>query len=200
MRNVGDTWIVDITHYLEPDGSVPEGPFRRIASYFGSIVSAASLQPAGEWLDAAIRCRRRPGRRPCPGHIRVRRVDLPSRVEWHCTFCGDNGLISHWRGTRWDLNPLHKGAPTGAVLEVRLSAEELAELRGIFILSPESRTIVHTAPLASGGAVLRGSLDDLEELAEYIAAEAIDEPAGTRQMVLHRVLDKLEAVIDVRGG
>ena len=114
---MGDTWITDLTHYLMDDGSMAEGPWSRIARHFGSIASAASLHQSGGWVDTAIRCRRRPGRQPCPGHIRLIRTDVPSRVEWHCTFCSDNGLISNWQNTIWDLSQSRKdsGAEASSV-------------------------------------------------------------------------------------
>jgi hypothetical protein len=105
---MGDTWIVDMTHYLMADGMLAEGPWAGIARHFGAIASAASLQKTGIWVDTALRCRRRPGRRPCPGHIRLFRTDIPSRIEWHCTSCDDDGWISNWEGTIWDLSPSGK--------------------------------------------------------------------------------------------
>jgi hypothetical protein len=33
---------------------------------------------------------------PCPGHISVYRADLPARIEWSCTSCDDQGIISGW--------------------------------------------------------------------------------------------------------
>ncbi len=101
---MGNTYIVDITDYLLPGGDLPDGPAGRFARYFGRIVSAASLERFGIWVDTEIQCRRRPGRKPCPGHIRLRRIDTEDRVEWHCTSCDDNGWISRWQGTQWDLS------------------------------------------------------------------------------------------------
>jgi len=101
---VGDTWIVDITHYLLPGGILVGGPAGRIARYFGSIIAAASTRPAGVWADTDLHCRRRPGRRPCPGHIRALRLDAQDVVKWHCSSCDDNGLIQSWKGSMWDLS------------------------------------------------------------------------------------------------
>lgn len=199
---MGNTWITDITDFMLPDGSLPDGPAGRMARYFGSIVSAASVQPAGPWVDVAIRCRRRPGRRPCPGHIRLRSLDIPSHVEWHCTSCGDNGVISHWRGTRWDLKRQEERTPTEGAIQIRLNMEELVELRKILLLSPESQMVLDAALLVSGGALLRGTLEDLEapELAEHIAAEADHERNNRRQAVLDGVMEKLELVVAEHGG
>ena len=101
---MGNTWIVDITHYLLPGGRLADGPAGRIARYFGSIVAKASTQPAGMWVDTDLCCRRRPGRKRCPGHIRVLRVDATDIVQRHCPSCDDNGLIQNWKGSMWDLS------------------------------------------------------------------------------------------------
>jgi len=70
---MGDNWVTDMTHFLDvlnPDDEMP-GSVRRFGEYLGRIVEAATAAPPLVLLDTAIRCRRRPGRKPCPGHISV---------------------------------------------------------------------------------------------------------------------------------
>lgn len=63
---MGDTWIVDITHFgdpRDPSLDIPEGA-RRMGQFFGTIVSAATAWPFPNVArTTALRCRRRPGRR-----------------------------------------------------------------------------------------------------------------------------------------
>lgn len=95
-------WVVDLRHFLAPSGAIAElpGPARRLAEYFASIVVDATSN-----LDEppSVRCRRRPGRRPCPGVLMAYpSPEEPEVIEWHCPECGDYGVIRGWEGTLWD--------------------------------------------------------------------------------------------------
>jgi hypothetical protein len=65
---MGNTWIVDLRHYLTPTGAMAPMPSRArlLAEYFASIVVEATTN-----LDdpPTLRCRRRPGHRRCSGII-----------------------------------------------------------------------------------------------------------------------------------
>ena len=99
---MGNTWIVDLRHYLTPAGAMAQMTSRAriLAEYFASIVVDATTN-----LDdpPTVRCRRRPGHRPCSGIV----MPYPSADEnddilWHCPVCHDNGIISGWQNTLWD--------------------------------------------------------------------------------------------------
>ena len=99
---MGNTWIVDLRHYLDPAGAIAEMPSRArlLAEYFASIVLDATVNLEEE---PSVRCRRRPGHRRCTGII----MSYPSaedtdRIYWHCPVCDDKGLISGWQNTLWD--------------------------------------------------------------------------------------------------
>lgn len=100
---MGDTWICHLTDFLDERGGIgpPSGPARRLAEHFGAIVAAASRLPRRTVATTSVACRRRPGRRPCPGRIQAV-VTEESPIRWQCPACGDNGLISSWEGTLWD--------------------------------------------------------------------------------------------------
>ena len=103
---MGDAWITDMRHFLdvlEPDVEFPR-PARRLAEYFGKIVEAATSNPPMVLLNTEIRCRRRPGRKPCVGHVRLVYKDDEDEGEiiWECTSCGDRGIIRGFEGTPWD--------------------------------------------------------------------------------------------------
>lgn len=74
---MGDTWVTDITYLPRPDKLLPDiyAPARRLAVYFGAIVAAASVALPDEVVETGLRCRQRPGRRPCPGSIDLQRSD-----------------------------------------------------------------------------------------------------------------------------
>ena len=99
---MGNTWVVDMRHFLAPNGAIADMPSRarRLAEYFASIVADATTN-----LDdpPTVRCRRWPAHRRCTGII----MSYPSaddleRIHWHCPVCNDNGLISGWQNTLWD--------------------------------------------------------------------------------------------------
>lgn len=105
MDLVSDTWITDLTHFLDEEGRIvpKKGPARRLTEFFASIVTMCShpyLTPPPKYL---VRCRRRPARKPCAGVIQAD-LDPPTEdIVWWCPVCGDNGYIRNWKGTIWDL-------------------------------------------------------------------------------------------------
>ena len=99
---MGNTWIVDLRHYLTPTGAMGPMPSRArlLAEYFANIVVDATTN-----LDdpPTLRCRRRPGHRRCTGIIfAVPSIDEDDTILWHCPVCHDNGVIRGWQGTLWD--------------------------------------------------------------------------------------------------
>jgi len=86
-------FVSDLRHYLDMPADVP-GPARRMAERLILIVRAATAGDAGVRWVSALTCDRRPGRQPCPGHLDLSRTDIPPSIEWRCTSCGDDGVIS----------------------------------------------------------------------------------------------------------
>ncbi len=103
---MADTWIINLTHYLDEGGTTVSLPpqARRLAEFFGSIARAVSTGPRDTPILTGVWCRRRPRRKPCKGII-VAVVDSQSEeIRWQCPHCHDNGLISGWRNTPWDTS------------------------------------------------------------------------------------------------
>jgi len=99
---MGNTWIVDLRHYLTPAGAMAPMPSRArlLAEYFASIVVDATTNLDG---SPTLRCRRRPGHRRCSGTIlAVPSPDEGDAILWHCPVCHDNGVIRGWQNTLWD--------------------------------------------------------------------------------------------------
>jgi hypothetical protein len=93
-------------HFLNADGDLNEdlpGPAFRLASQLGAIVKAVSARKDPRSFQTGVKCRRRPGRKPCPGEI-LAKIDTTNDfpIIWHCSNCDDNGLISGWQGTLFD--------------------------------------------------------------------------------------------------
>ena len=72
-RGVPNTWITDMTHYLDDAGGIVAMPgrVRRLADHFGAIVAAVSALTLEKVVRTHVSCRRRPARRRCAGRIRA---------------------------------------------------------------------------------------------------------------------------------
>ena len=97
------TVVTDLTHFLTKEGAIAPMPVqaRRLAEFLGDIVVAATMSNAD---PHRVKCRRRPGRKPCPGEIETA-FEEDDRIVWWCPVCGENGYISHWQETLWDRTP-----------------------------------------------------------------------------------------------
>ena len=106
---MGNSWIVDLRHYLTPAGAMAEMPNRArlLAEYFASIVLDATANLDEE---PTVRCRRRPGHQRCSGIVMSYPAaaadndddDDDDSIHWYCPACNDNGIIRGWRNTLWD--------------------------------------------------------------------------------------------------
>jgi hypothetical protein len=99
---MGNTWIVDLSHYLTPAGAIADMPSRArlLAEYFASIVVDATANLDEE---PTVRCRRHPGHRRCTGIVMsYPAADDDDNIYWYCPVCNDNGLIRGWQNTLWD--------------------------------------------------------------------------------------------------
>jgi len=96
-------WITDMKHFLDAQGNVPSQlTSRRLVLYLGAIVANVTTAPVQSSCAVDIKCRRRPGRKSCPGTILAAFEAGTTNIIWHCSVCEDRGLIRHWRGTPWD--------------------------------------------------------------------------------------------------
>lgn len=100
-----DHYTIDIRHYLdEKTGDLPTAlpvPAMVIAFFCGSIVAWVSGWPGPDGEFTNVPCRRSRLRKPCWGDVYAR-LTLDDRIEWRCGACGESGVVSGWRGTRWD--------------------------------------------------------------------------------------------------
>src|SRR3972149_7802598 len=101
---MGDTWVTNLTHLLtEEDVIGPKsGPARNLVEYLTKIVVDATTHPWEEPRNTPVRCRRRPGRKPCAGVIETDMDPDTDAIMWWCPVCKDNGTITNWQGSRWD--------------------------------------------------------------------------------------------------
>src|SRR5580693_9035574 len=147
-------------------------PARRMAEHLGFVVRAATSGDAGTSWVTALSCRRRPGNRPCRGHIAVFRADLPAPIEWRCSSCGDEGVVSGWENSPFDLRS-PRSRPDNEPQHATLLAEEIgAALRDLRLLDTDCERLVFAMRSSTDGIVLLASADQLDELLGFVAAEA----------------------------
>jgi hypothetical protein len=96
--------IADLRHYLNKDGNMAEmpNPARKLAEYLGRIAKSVTTRQKGA-LATGVKCRKRFKRKKCPGEI-IASINEQESISWSCPVCEDNGVISGWKGTIWDLS------------------------------------------------------------------------------------------------
>jgi hypothetical protein len=172
-------FVIDLTHFLDlPDG-LP-GPTIRLAKQLSLIVRAATSGPSGVAWTTVIRCAKRPGRRLCPGHLAVHRMEVPARIDWRCDSCGDDGMISNWEGSYFDLRGM-RSEPFEMRTTVRLPIEDAPLLYEVMTLDPDVERMVFSVAIRDGHAEVVGTPDEIEELAGSVAFEANHEPNRRRE-------------------
>jgi hypothetical protein len=192
---MGDTYVTDMGHYLD-EGTLPVGipaPARRLAEHFGRIVAAATARAAGPEFASAVPCRRRPRHRPCPGPIRIRRAQVPPRIEWHCVACHDRGRINGFLGSPWDLSNVPPDTEEDERGSLLLPAGEYRALLGIDVLDRDCEALLLRAEPEAGGLRIEASFDLLDYLQGFVAAAANHERRATRRRLLDHVYERLES-------
>ena len=187
-------FVTDLRHFLDLPSDTPT-PARRMAEHLTLIVRAATAGDAGFRWVSALTCGRRPGHRACPGHLAVFRTDVPASIEWRCTSCGDEGVISGWERSPFDLRT--GGTDHGSTDPVRvvIPSEVAATLRGLQLVDSAGERLVFRASVTAEGIVLAATEDDLDELTGYVAAEGNHEEDRRRQKRLDAAFELLNNAI-----
>ncbi len=181
--------VSDLEHFLDLPADA-SGPAQRLANRLGRIVSAATAGDVGELWTTAIRCERRPSRRPCAGLLEVVRAEPDAAIRWWCNGCDDEGVITGWERSPFDLRQQSlRSAPEQH--RVSIDIEAAAALQGIAVLDIETARMVFRARSTTDGVVVSGSTDELENLAEHVAAEANNEPNRSRRRILAAAYDRV---------
>lgn len=107
-------WITDLRHFLDAQGEIPPH-LPPVARQMAAIVAEVSPLALDDIHVLDLRCRRRPGRRPCRGMINAKMDSSSGEISWHCLVCDDHGCISHWQDTPWDRrSPDHGRSPSSS--------------------------------------------------------------------------------------
>jgi hypothetical protein len=191
-------FVTDLHHYLDLPEDTP-GPARRLAEHLSDIVRAATAGDAGTAWESALTCRRRPGNRRCPGRMIVRRTKPAAPIQWQCGACDDDGVISNWEDSPFDLRR-RRLAVAGAATEIIISNQVAAALRDLRLLDVDCERLVFRTRTHNDGAVLTATAEELDELIGFVAAEANHEPNRRRQQRLDAAFRALDAAANTTDG
>ncbi len=106
------TWVTDLQHLVPEFVKDAPAPAKRRAAFTREVVEAATCRTWREPWISAVPCVARVGRRLCRGRIRIVISTLES-VEWCCTDCPENGVITGHVETPSDLSAY---APKGKLV------------------------------------------------------------------------------------
>lgn len=183
--------VTDLNHCLDVGPETP-GPARKLAEHLIAIVSAASAGDARTRWETALPCRRRPGNRACPGRVIVMWTQPERPIDWCCSRCGDDGTISNWAGSLYDLRrprltaaePLH---------DIVIDADTAAALRNLPFLDSDCHRAVFAVQAQGNALHLALNDTELDELLDSLAAEGNHEPNRRRRRQLDTAYDHLTA-------
>lgn len=186
--------VADLQHFLDLGPDTP-GPARKLAEHLSGIVAAASAGDAHTRWETALPCRRRPANRRCPGRIMVICPDPDQPIGWRCSHCDDDGTISNWAGSIYDLRrqKLTAAQPRRDIL---IDADTAAILRTLPLLDNDCQRAVFAIHSDDNELHLAMTEIELDELIDALAAESNHEPNRRRQRQLDTAYDALTAVTD----
>jgi len=129
----------------------------------------------------------------------VFRPESPAPIRWQCGVCGDEGVITGWEDSPFDLR--RRGLTLArAVNEVVHSPEVTAALREMLLLDIDCERLVYRIRVHGDQAIMAATDDDLEELIGFVSAEANHEPNRGRQRRLDAAVDALSGAAFIPPG
>jgi hypothetical protein len=122
----------------------------------------------------------------------VLRTEAPAPIRWQCSACDDQGVISNWEDSAFDLRrrQLTLAEP---VTQIPIAYETAAALRDLQLLDSDCERLVFAIRADGNHATLAATGGDLDELTGFVAAEANHEPSHSRRQRLDAAFDALSA-------
>lgn len=194
---MGNIYITDMTHFAGIPADSEYAAVRKIADFFGSIVSVASISPVGELIESALFCRRRPNRRPCAGHLQIQRDKVTDLITWHCSQCDDQGEISNWKSSIWDLSQFKENCSAKQkILKLNLTRDEFHELTTIPIPVSMYKVLLFQITIIKGEYILKATLEELDFLQQQIACIISVEIKPDRRRILGEIYERMDILLE----
>jgi hypothetical protein len=96
-----------MTHFLNEQGNIPkEMPkeARELVSFLALVVDATTKTTPTILTSTDLRC----FKKACHGLIKTAVKHGGEEIHWYCPECENEGVISHWQGTKWDNTKKNK--------------------------------------------------------------------------------------------
>ena len=90
-----------MNHFLDPEGNIAKEMHkhgREHASFLALLIDAATKVYPPSFESTEIKCIKK----RCNGTIEIGFDTKDENIEWWCTKCSEDGLLSGWQGSRWD--------------------------------------------------------------------------------------------------
>jgi hypothetical protein len=92
-------YVTNFQHFLNKDGNIPTDmpkEAKELANFLALLIDDAST---GDYdSEPTIRCIEK----GCEGLIVPSLIEENNEIFWVCENCKTNGVISNWRGSKWD--------------------------------------------------------------------------------------------------
>jgi uncharacterized protein with PIN domain len=92
-------YITNFQHFLDEQGNIPKNmpkEARELANFLALLIDNASTLNYD--AEPTIRCKEK----GCDGVIVPSYIDENNEILWVCVKCKTKGVITDWRGTKWD--------------------------------------------------------------------------------------------------
>ena len=120
-------------------------------------------------------------------------TDLAAPIRRQCGVCDDDGLISNWAGSSFDLRR-RQLTLVGPVSEILIPHDVAAALRELQLMDADCERLVFATRARDDRAILSATGSDLDELIGFVAAEANHETSRRRRQRLDTAFDTLSNV------
>ena len=118
------------------------------------------------------------------------RPEPPAPIHWTCSSCDDEGVISNWGDSPYDLRrrTLTLASP---LKQIVITDEGASALRDLRLLDADSERVVFAMRADDTRIILTATDDELDELIGFVAAEANHETSRRRPKRLDAAFDAL---------
>lgn len=111
------------------------------------------------------------------------RTEPATPIRWQCSACEDEGVISNWEDSPFDLRR-RRPVLADAASEIVIAEEVAAALRQLRSLDTNCERLVFRIRGRDDHAILAATGNELAELIELVAAEVNHEPIRRRRQRL----------------
>lgn len=99
-------YISNLLHFLDESGNIPKdapSDFQKMAKSLTECINYATNPDIG-FGDPRLCCFITKNNKSCDGKIAPVHSIVDDNIYWDCLVCGNEGVITHWQNTFWDLS------------------------------------------------------------------------------------------------